>query len=425
MSKLLHKPLKAFTAYALVILALSIPVYYYIVDSIWIEELDEHNEIICEQTRAGFNQLDPEALDQSLALWNKVQPESRIVRVVSSVNAKDSVYTVGRQFVDDGETETERFRGLLKTIVVHGKPYRITIETNVEEADETVFAISVITCIFIALLITGFILLNRWLSKRIWKPFYDTLDKLQAFDLSHEKRIELAGTGIVEFTELNKALEKLIDKSIDTYRQQKEFTQNASHELQTPLALLKSKLDLLVQDNQLSKKQRQTIESLNLSVSRISRINKNLLLLAKIENQDYETQQIALSDLVNAHIELFQPVLKIKQAQLRETIAEHIHVKANEGLTEILVGNLLSNAVRYSQAGGKITVALTAHNLTVANAGTMPLNEKNMFKRFSSASSENPGSGLGLAIVKEICDKMRWKVKYEFNNSTHIFSVRF
>lgn len=423
MTRLLNKPLKTFIVFTCLVLAGSIPAYFYLVESIWMDELDDHNELIKEQIQNGFTKTNPDELDQKIALWNQMQSSSQIVPAASI--RKDCTYIVEREVMDDGEMEMERFRGLSAVISLNGKPYAITLETNVEEVHETVFAISIITCAFSLLLIAGFVLLNRRLSKQIWKPFTDTLEKLKQFDLNSSHTIQLENTDIHEFAELNAALVKLIGNNINVYQQQKEFAQNASHELQTPLALLKTKIDLLIQDHSLTTDQRKVIESLDNSISRVTRINKNLLLLSGIENKNYETEEVKLSGLVTSLAGNFSDFATDKQCTISINIADGITLKASESLVEILVSNLLSNTIRHGISNTEIHVTLNGRTLVVTNAGNFSLNENNLFKRFASVNKDNPGTGLGLAIVKEICDKYGWRVSYAFTGDKHVFSINF
>lgn len=423
MTRLLNKPLKTFIVFTCGVLACSIPAYFYLVESIWIDELDDHNEYLRIQIQTRFNEPNADELTRKIALWNQIQNTSQITPATAF--RKDSVYTVEREMPDHGVMEPERFRGLSSTIPLNGKPYHLAIETNVEEVHETVFAISALTSLFIVLLILGFILLNRRLSRRIWTPFTDTLDKLRKFDLNDAGTIDFGKTDIREFAELNAALARLIDDNIRVYKQQKEFTQNASHELQTPLALLKTRVDLLVQDTSLNADQRKIIESLDNSISRVTRINKNLLLLAGIENRNYQSKNVDLSELVNTLTDAFKDFAEDKDCTISSGIQAGVKIKTNESLAEILISNLLSNAVRHCVSKSGISVALSDQVLTVSNQGKSPLNEANLFKRFISATSDNPGTGLGLAIVKEICDKYGWRVVYTFTENQHVFSVFF
>lgn len=424
MNKLLNKPLKIFAIYALLILVCSIPVYYFIVDSIWIEELDEHNQIVKKQTQGGFNSLvsNKEDLAKSIDLFTRIQPG--IIIYPAENFGIDSVYTRDKTASYGGGVEMDRFRGLISYIKISEKPYRIIVETNVEEADETVLAISIITCIFIALLILGFIFLNKRLSKKVWQPFINSLEKLRGFDLNNASSIDFATTDIVEFKELNSVLSKLIDSNILVYSQQKEFLQNASHELQTPLALLKSKIDLLIQDKALTQQQRETIGALSASVSRVSKINKNLLLLAGIENKTYPSTYILLNKVSIRILNDFKEYLSGERIVI-ENLSGRTSLETNESLLEILITNLLSNAFRHSQENAKVSVELVNRKLTIKNTGDSSLKSEALFKRFQSASPDNPGTGLGLAIAKEICHKYGWKISYQFANNEHQFSVIF
>src|SRR6218665_1384533 len=380
MTRLLNKPLKTFIAFTCVVLACSIPAYFYLVESIWLEELDDHNLHLKEQVVQRFNETDGGDLDKKISLWNEIQFSSRISPAAAM--RADSLYIVEREIMEQGRMELERFRGLRSAVALHGRPYTITIETNVEEVHETVLAISVVTCLFIALLIGGFILLNRRISRSIWMPFTQTLDQLKRFDLDSGTALTFEKTDILEFSELNQALQKLIDNNIQTYRQQKEFAQNASHELQTPLALLKTKLDLLIQDAGLSTGQRKIIESLDSSVSRVTRINKNLLLLAGIENRPYDSAEIDLSALVRSLAGNFTEFAAGKHSAISMSIQNGVTVRANESLVEILVSNLLSNTLRHGLSGSGITVTLTTEALIISNEGNAALIENRLFQRF-------------------------------------------
>lgn len=423
MTKLLNKPLKTFIVFTCIVLACSIPAYFYLVESIWIDELDDHNQGIKTQIKVGFSELNTEELAESIKLWNRVHPESKISTV--SRFPEDSIYTTERDVMDEGKMEIERFRGLLSGVTLDGKPYRVRIETNVEEVDETVSAIALTTCCFITLLIIGFILLNRQLSKKIWGPFTDTLEKLKRFDLNTTTKIDFQATDIKEFTELNETLERLIANNTLAFTQQKEFAQNASHELQTPLALLKSKLDLLIQSVSLTEEHRSIIESLDNSVSRITRINKNLLLLTSIENKGYESVSIDLSAMVRSLTDIFTGYSQGKGKIISIHSEDGVRVNANESLTEIMISNLLSNAIRHGIEETPVTLIVDKQSISVKNGGSRALNPDALFKRFMSVNTQTQGTGLGLAIVKEICDKYHWKIAYSHAEGHHIFSVTF
>ncbi|RXM39018.1 sensor histidine kinase [Chryseobacterium sp. CH21] len=427
MKPLLTKTTKPFLIYVLIVLMISIPVYYFVVDTIWKNELDEHNQIIVEKTAYEFNQLhlSEEALDKSLELWNHIQPETNIERISLNQVKRDSIYTYEKHLPFISEQKKERYRCLEKVIYIHNKPYLFTIQTNIEESHETIAVIAMITIFFFVMIVVGLLYLNRKLSSSIWKPFRNTLDKLKTFNLNSQNTIEFPASDTTEFEELNQSLYKLIERNISTYKTQKEFTENASHELQTPLAIIKNKLDLLLQDQNLTEKQYSIAEDMNKALTRSSRINKNLLLLAKIDNNQFDSSEIISFDhLLHQSIEILGEHFEQKNISVTEHISNGVQINGNNILAEILINNLIINAIRHTDVGGVISLQLTNSVFEVSNSGTEKLNTDLLFKRFSKLSADNSGSGLGLSIIQEICRFHHWTISYRFENGHHVFTVK-
>lgn len=424
---LLSKTTKPFIIYVLVILAISIPVYYLIIDTIWKNELDEHNKTIAEKTAYEFNhlKLSDQELAESISLWKKIQPETNIEEISSDNLKKDQYFTVEKTEIFSSEPEMERYRCLQKVVYINNRPFLFTVQTNIEESRETIAAIAAITTFFFIMIVLGLLFFNRKLSVTIWKPFRNTLDQLKKFNLNYQSKIEFEKTDVTEFEELHISLSKLIEHNISVYKTQKEFTENASHELQTPLAILKNKLDILLQNKDLTENQYKITEEMNRALTRSSRINKNLLLLAKIDNSQFDaTEEIELDILVKQSLELLEEHFQQKNISVSTNISSGIKLVGNSGLAEVLINNLLINAIRHTPNNGVISVKLTDSYFEVTNSGTEKLNSELLFKRFSRQSGENNGSGLGLAIIKEICKFQNWEIHYSFENSSHIFSVK-
>lgn len=396
------------------------------VDAIWKHELDEHNDIVARKTASQINslKLSEEKLIETIQLWNDVQPSTNIRKLEKNDNLKDSIFIVEKPHDFLHFEEVDRFRCLSKVIYLNKKPYRFNIETNIEETQETIFFISITTVFLFVMIVGGLLFLNRRLSKSVWKPFRETLDQLKTFSLNNQTKIEFSKTDVSEFDELNQSLTKLIEHNVSVYKTQKEFTENASHELQTPLAILKNKLDILLQNQDLTEKQYQIAEEMNRALSRSSRINKNLLLLAKIDNNQFENSEIHLDELLNQSMEILQEHFEQKNISVNTEISSNIKVNGNIGLTEVLINNLILNAIRHTPINGSISIKLNNSVFEVSNSGTEKLNSDLLFKRFSRFSKDNNGSGLGLAIVQEICKSQNWTIDYRFENNNHIFSVK-
>ncbi|WP_353718356.1 HAMP domain-containing sensor histidine kinase [Dyadobacter sp. 676] len=423
MKKLLDRSLRPLVVYAFVVLVVSIPVYFLIIDWIWENELDKHHYAIREklEKRLTHLSLPDTAVDNMIAVLDKVQPGFSFSQAAAP--RPDSLYTIIR--FDSFMNDREQFRCLLTDIRVNNKLYRVLVETNMEEIDETILAIAAVTIFFSMLLLAGFIYLNRKTALRIWQPFYDTLSALHNFRLETGKPVPLPASDVTEFTDLNASLDALMQGSLASYRQQKEFTENASHELQTPLAIVKSRLDMLLQSQSLDAAQMRIVEQVYQAINRVSRINKNLLLLARIEHAQFEEKEHLALDRVFADVAAqFTDRFENNALHYTRDIGA-FSVEANPVLVEILLTNLLVNAVRYTPAGGSIQVHLVEGMLTISNTGTAALQAGNLFRRFAQASGEHAGSGLGLAIAREICERYGWRIGYRFDGRMHHFSLYF
>lgn len=281
---------------------------------------------------------------------------------------------------------------------------------------------------FVILLVLGVavLLTLRSLTHKLWKPFEHTLRQIEQFNLTQSTLPDLREESTREFSRLNQALLRLLQRDRRIYQAQKEFTENASHELQTPLAIIRSKLDLLIQtehDEQTSA----LIDSLYQLNTRMERLNRNLLLLAKIENGQYQiTEDIPLRGFVGSLLEGYHSLCP--QIDFQAEAGCHPKVKANAILLECLLNNLVANAIRHTiDSESPITITLNAHSLSVSNfAQGKALDADSLFERFHKGDAGEKGCGLGLAIVKAICDYHRWTIDYRFlPDRCHCFMIKF
>ncbi len=416
--------MKAFVLYAGVVLACSIPAYYAIIDFIWKHELKEHNRIVSATTRQNLQalSLSDKELTESVALWNKLHPETQLQPVAAL--RPDSTYNIYRKNKYIPAKGWDRFQGLITYFTINGKVLRLTQETNIEESYETIIAIGGITFIFFLILLGGFIFINRRISKKLWLPFYNTLQEISSFDLHKQHAIRFKDSGTEEFDTLHRYLEKLIAGNIAAYKQQKEFTHNASHELQTPLSIVKFKLDLLHQSKPITDEQSGLINEAHQSLSKVTRINKNLLLLAKIENSQFSVKEtINLSVILESQLTLLEDFLEDKQLEVLKRITPGIILPGNKVLAEVMLINLIMNAVRHSHQKDVMMITLQEHLLEISNTGAGPLEEETLFRRFGASSPNTTGTGLGLAIVRQICRLHGWQESYRFENGFHVFTV--
>lgn len=278
--------------------------------------------------------------------------------------------------------------------------------------------------IFVVLSISLLITM-RFITRRLWHPFDDTLQKTEQFNLAQGDIPRFGETEIKEFARLNRSLKRLMEKDQESYRIQKEFTENASHELQTPIAITRSKLDLLMQE-ELTERQMNLISDLYDINTRVGHLNRNLLLLAKIENAQYKEME----DIDPGHfIKVSLPMYEALQDGLRLSVFDNrTHpgiVRANPALLECLLNNLIINAMRHTTTiGSEIKIIIGDCSLAVSNQGEgKALDSQALFQRFRFGDTKKVGNGLGLSIVKAICDYHKWSVQYSFENGFHVFTV--
>ncbi|MBL7696969.1 MAG: HAMP domain-containing histidine kinase [Chitinophagaceae bacterium] len=302
----------------------------------------------------------------------------------------------------------------------------LTPEANREDVFLLIIAITSLTVLFFVLLLGGFILINRNIARRLWQPFYISLGSIKKFDLNQAQQVQFQKTDIDEFQELNESLDRLLTANIETYRQQKEFADNASHELQTPLAIARSKLEMLLQSSALNADENKAIEDALQAISRAGRINKNLLLLTKIENSQFmDKEAVNISEQIREIVSHSTYFSEDKGIIINTQVTDNIYVTGNRMLVDILLQNLINNAIRHSPMNGSVSILLDNKQLAVVNSGSNSLDQDKIFERFATASSEVPGTGLGLAIVKQICLRYSWKINYAFDQQKHFFTLRF
>lgn len=418
--KLLNKTLSIYLLCSSIVLMIAAPIFYFSIEHLYLKDTDETLLLYKKEFKYYFL---PTFKQNNIPEFNRYNRNLKILP--PSVLILNDTFS-NAFYLDSLDNENEPYRVFKTPIYIENKPYTFYARISLVESEDLIKRIAVIFVGLIGFLLITLLFITKQFSKRIWLPFQKTLDKLLRFDLTKEQSISFDKTDIKEFDELNLALQNLVDKNISVFSQQKAFIENASHELQTPLAILKTKLNLLLQNNNINSDQAALLAAIEIPLTRMTRINKNLLMLAKIENKQYlEVESIELEKVITETLELLEDYLITKQIILIKKINQKLTVKSNKTLIEILVSNLLINSVVHNSKNGEIIIELSDQSLIVSNTGNLALNKQKIFKRFTITSSETVSSGLGLAIVKEICNRYNWKIIYHFENGFHSFSVNF
>ena len=324
--------------------------------------------------------------------------------------------------------ELEPYRQLVFTQILRGANYEITLRQSSLETEDLVFAILTMTLLVVVLLILMLFFVNRSLSKKIWQPFYDTLKQVKSVDINDSNPLHFKDTDIDEFKELNETIQKMTFRLKQDYQNLKEFTDNASHELQTPLTVMQSKLENLFQDDTLTDNQSRVLSDLYQQTTRLSRLSQTLLLLSKIENQQYSnTQSLDFKILIEQKQHQFEDLISDKNIIVETQFSKTSPLSINPVLADILVSNLIGNAIRHNKEGGQIHISLENEAFSIKNTGKkdLGLDKMKIFQRFFKDNAESHSFGLGLALVQQIADNQKWQTAYDFENGQHVFKISF
>ena len=326
---------------------------------------------------------------------------------------------------DTIEHEKELLRTIEFNIHVNSKWYWISVSKSLEGTDDLIQTIIAITIGLILLILLTTFFINRIVLHRLWKPFYQTLQTMQQFTLSNTGPLHFSITNIDEFKYLNTILHDVLMKAQQDYQSLKEFTENASHELQTPIAVIQAKLDVLIQNEKLSETESHNIQSAYKALQGLSKLNQSLLLLTKIENNQFtEKTEIALQDLIYSRQIQFAEQWESRHIKV-ETDIINTSVNGNQRLVEILLNNLFSNATWHNIDDGIIVLQLRPTHFKISNTGdAQPLDEQQVFNRFYKGNTESARHGIGLSIVQQICKASGFTCHYQFQHpNMHSFIV--
>lgn len=426
--KLLHKTLKIYLIFSLIVFIVSIPVIYYLVQDLWITDVDESLIYQKEKIVKGLtnNNLDSTDISHFSLLAGNFDVGIEVIPLLESNTEEDSIYD--NNFYDETRLHIEPFRELKSIVYVNNAWYKIVVRKDLVENRDLIQSIVLVQVTFFILLLLGIILLNNYFSKKIWKPFYFILSKLETYKIDNEEPIEVEPSDVKEFNQLNQSVRQLTATNIKIYKAQKEFTENAAHETQTPLAVIKNQLDLLAQDKQINQNQAEIINKIDRNINLLTKLNRNLLLLAKIENKQFsKSDTIIVSEIINEVYEAFSEHINLKGIHFTSNIAGQKPINSNPQLVHSLLFNLMTNAIKYNVKSGLIEVTLKDSTFCISNTGgNSPLPKDRIFERFYKQSAQTESVGLGLAIVKKICDTLNFEISYQFTTpNKHSFTISF
>lgn len=408
--KLIKKTNRNFIFILLGVIPLAIVLLFFTLTYYIADEVDEKLRVdelrIVEQLKSN-----PEFIS--------VYPVIEVEEIQSAENIEEGIKDV--LVYDPIEKEEEPFRELISVKEVNGKIYSIKVRHSTIESKDFMIAIIFSMGVILLLIFVLLLVFNNRLSLKLWKPFYNNIDELRAFSFTSTAPLDLKDSDIDEFQDLKHSLELLTEQLHKDYKTLKEFTENASHEIQTPLSIISMNLDEVLQEEH-SKENYNKLYACYQSVQRLSKLNQKLLLLAKIDNQQFnDVSEIEFNLLIKEKAKELEQL--IEQKDLKVNIVEEgkLRVEMDSILANVLVVNLLSNAIKHSISGSNINVIITGLHFSISNPTEITIDEKQVFERFKKGNDADSSTGLGLSIVKRIVDLSNMEI--EVTNEQGIFKI--
>lgn len=302
----------------------------------------------------------------------------------------------------------------------HAVVYKSLIESN-ELIERIVLIVTIIFILFIFFLY----LINRFMFGRVWSDFFRTLEKLKAYDVSSVQDLEFGESDIAEFKLLNTTLNQMIEKIRLDYENVKEFTGNISHEIQTPLSIIRMKCDLLLQSSPLNSEQANLIRDIQNTNSRLSKLNKTLVLLTKIENHQFTHKEpINFNEVIDRHLDNFKPIAELKNISITSHKSDDFSIEADPMLIDVLIVNLIKNAITHNIEGGKLNIEIRRKEIVFSNSGlNLDLSDQKIFERYKKVNQKAGTFGLGLSLAKNICELYNLKLVYHYLDKQHHFNL--
>jgi signal transduction histidine kinase len=402
-------------------------VYYEIQWKISRVEVERHqrlNDLIAQQIRQGGDYTGHPTRKRAM-----ISP----IAADSMPNDVNSYYTRGLAW--NPEFQTNEFKLMVTSYyTIHGQHYRVTTYSFIPSFYQLLPGVVDSFKWILLLLLVLVVISGGLISKYILAPFKRTMRAIQSFDLKQKETLHLPGTQTSEFRELNEFLVKMTEKAREDYQSLKEFTENASHELQTPTAIIRGKLDLLMESD-IRDEQAILIAEMQNALERLSRIHSSLTLLTKLENKEYQVgTPVCISNLARETLASFDELIQMKSLALEVDIEKAVYIPLHLSLADLLLTNLVSNAIRHNApplVGGDgdkgfIRVNLSKEGLVIVNTGRAPsIPTEELFERFKKGNTGSDSIGIGLAIVRQICDLSQFDILYQYSAGLHVLAVSF
>jgi signal transduction histidine kinase len=419
--KLLTKTSGSYILISMVVFIISALILFHLLQRIFINQLDEtlnEEKLLIEQT-INFSDSVPD--------FRSVFGHMIDITILNNPHKKVGYIRDTLLYESEQGTFASYRHLFVENTSIKNRGYTINIYKPLNESEKLITEIMVsLALVFITLMVL-LVFVNYFIARRVWIPFYRILNNLSHYDINNLEPLELTNSNIHEFNLLNQALDKMSKKINRDFINLKEFNENAAHELQTPLAIIKLKLELLVQKENLDENQLQLISSVFEATTRMSKLNQGLLLISKIENNQFsQTELINLKSVIENTLEHFEEMISHRELVVTKNLFTEVNLRINRVLAEILITNLISNAIKHNLSKGSISITLDAASLTIENTGPLlKTDPRNLFERFRKSDSIPDSVGLGLSIVQKIANLYQMKAEYLYSDGLHTLNIYF
>ena len=418
--KLLNHTSYYFSLFLLLIMTVWSVIFYFVMLSEIYDSMDDGLEnqkmLVLNAIEKDSTILQHDDFENQYYLFNQIEKSRALMQ--KEIYFDTLIYM-------QNENEYEPVRALKSSLRFKDNYYEMLVITSMVEEDDLIASL-IYSIIGLYLGLVGTILLtNNLLLKKIWSPFYSIVESLKNFRIDQSYKLKTPKTSIDEFRVLNKTVEKLIEKNIRIYNTQKQFIENASHELQTPLAITLNKLEHLAANKDLNDEHLQIVSTIIDNLQRLVSLNRSLLLLAKIENEQFSIgENVDLNNLIRKVTAEFSDLISYKKVNIQLIEENKISIHSNSNLLQILFMNLIKNAVIHNKEGGAVKIIINDGSVKIINTGDKPLNQNKIYNRFYKEDPSASSTGLGLAISKSIADYLDLTFSYSYDHQ-HIFIIKF
>ncbi len=353
-------------------------------------------------------------------------PQYHMVAEILPGKVSDVPFFRDTLLLETGDLEMALYRELLFPLVFEDGEYTIVLRHLMLDQKSVIKATLVITLGLSLLIFLTVLVIVPLVAGKIWRPFYTSLDLIKGFH--PDKAIpDLPESNITEFSQMNDSVGKLLARVKKDYQKEREFSDNTSHEMQTQLAIIKATTENMLSADEKSLPGEWVVQlnKIHYSASRLSQIQKSLLLLARISNEEFTNNQwIDLKKHIEDTFDFFGEMIQMRNISLQLQLEEK-KVLMDLGLTNILINNLVKNAVKHNLENGFIAVVLDREKLRISNPGLKPLQNPELLKR-RFEKGPNGNRGIGLAMVDQICTIYGFTFHYHLEEEQmHVFEIFF